>query len=204
MAVQQNILASLSDKGRCAILWPHGVLFRNEEQTMRAKMVEQDWVEAVIGLGPNLFYNSPMEACVVICRARKAQERRGRILFINAVEQVTRERAESFLTREHIDRIASAYHRFVSDAGLASLKSLYEIRSAGHVLSVALHVAHGDQAEGVGEGAERQSKEDLAGVLSAWLDSASAVRLAIGALLAPECESAEQSRDTSKRPALDS
>lgn len=43
---------------------PHGVRFRNEEQAMRAKMVEKDWVEAVIGLGPNLFDNSPMESCI--------------------------------------------------------------------------------------------------------------------------------------------
>jgi type I restriction enzyme M protein len=77
-AFQQHILASLSDKGRCAVLWPHGVLFRNEEQAMRTKMVEQDWVEAVIGLGPNLFYNSPMEACVVVCNRRKPQHARAR------------------------------------------------------------------------------------------------------------------------------
>ncbi|WP_199769671.1 type I restriction-modification system subunit M [Aeromonas sp. ASNIH2] len=54
-AFQQHILASLTPKGRSAALWPHGVLFRNEEQAMRSKMIEQDWVEAVIGLGPNLF-----------------------------------------------------------------------------------------------------------------------------------------------------
>jgi type I restriction enzyme M protein len=71
-AFQQHILTSLTAKGRCAVLWPHGVLFRNEEQAMRAKMVEQDWVEAVIGLGPNLFYNSPMESCIVICNRKKA------------------------------------------------------------------------------------------------------------------------------------
>ncbi|WP_366760612.1 N-6 DNA methylase [uncultured Thiodictyon sp.] len=44
-AFQQHILASLTPKGRCAVLWPHGVLFRNEEQAMRARMIEQDWVD---------------------------------------------------------------------------------------------------------------------------------------------------------------
>jgi len=96
-AFQQHILASLSDKGRCAVLWPHGVLFRNEEQGMRTRMVEQDWVEAVIGLGPNLFYNSPMEACVVVCNRRKPAARMGKVLFIDALHSVTRERALSFL-----------------------------------------------------------------------------------------------------------
>ena len=52
---------------------------------MRRKLIEADVVECVLGLGPNLFYNSPMEACVVICRAAKPKARKGRILFINAL-----------------------------------------------------------------------------------------------------------------------
>ena len=96
----QHILKSLDPKtGRCAILFPHGVLFRKEEAEMRRKLIESDLVECVLGLGPNLFYNSPMEACVVICRTQKPAERRGKILFIDAVDEVARERAQSFLRR---------------------------------------------------------------------------------------------------------
>jgi type I restriction enzyme M protein len=95
--------------GRCAILFPHGVLFRQEEADMRRNLIEADLIECVLGLGPNLFYNSPMEACVVICRTAKPKPRKGRILFINAVNEVTRERAQSFLTDDHIERIVRAY-----------------------------------------------------------------------------------------------
>ena len=76
--------------GRCAILFPHGVLFRNEESDMREKLVRGDYVECVIGLAPNLFYNSPMEACIVICRMNKTTDRRGKVLFINADRKSTR------------------------------------------------------------------------------------------------------------------
>ena len=77
-AFWQHILASLNpETGRCAILFPHGVLFRDEEREMRRKLVEADVIECVLGLGPNLFYNSPMEACVVICRTQKPAERAG-------------------------------------------------------------------------------------------------------------------------------
>jgi len=86
---QQHILTSLTATGRCAVLWPHGVLFRNEERAMRAKMIEHDWVEAVIGLGPNLFYNSPMESCILICNRKKSAARRGKVIFIDAVHEVT-------------------------------------------------------------------------------------------------------------------
>ena len=63
----QHILSSLKPvSGRCAILLPHGVLNRQEEQTMREGLIKRDMLECVIGVGKNLFYNSPMEACIMI------------------------------------------------------------------------------------------------------------------------------------------
>lgn len=145
-AFQQHILASLSAKGRSAVLWPHGVLFRNEEQTMRAKMVEQDWVEAVIGLGPNLFYNSSMESCIVICNRKKHASRKHRVIFIDAVNEVTRERAQSFLTPEHQQRILSAYKAFADVHGFAKIATLNEINANAGNLSIPLYVKRSDAA----------------------------------------------------------
>ena len=139
-AFQQHILASLSDKGRCAILWPHGVLFRNEEQTMRAKMVEMDWVETVIGLGPNLFYNSPMESCVVICNRRKPAARKGKVLFIDALSEVTRERAQSFLTPKQQERILQIFRAFAAEAGFSAVATLAEIAANNANLSIPQYV----------------------------------------------------------------
>lgn len=136
----QHILKSLTKNGRCAILWPHGVLFRNEEQEMRAKMVAQDLVEAVIGLGPNLFYNSPMESCVVVCRRNKTGERKGKVLFIDALNEVTRERAQSFLKPEHQERILAAFKNFQDDAGFAKVATLEEVAANGSNLSIPLYV----------------------------------------------------------------
>jgi type I restriction enzyme M protein len=137
----QHILASLKpNTGRCAILFPHGVLFRDEERTMRAKVVGLDVIECVLGLGPNLFYNSPMEACVVVCRTRKATERRGKILFINAVEEVTRERAQTFLEEGHMKRIVSAYEAFTDIDGFARVVDLDEIRAKDSNLNIVSYV----------------------------------------------------------------
>ncbi|NJA08347.1 SAM-dependent DNA methyltransferase [Methylococcaceae bacterium WWC4] len=139
-AFQQHILASLSNKGRCAILWPHGVLFRNEEQAMRTKMVEQDWVEAVIGLGPNLFYNSPMESCVVVCNRNKPVARKHKVLFIDALNEVTRERAQSFLKPEHQQRILDAFQAFADQPGFAKVVTLAELQAQACNLSIPLYV----------------------------------------------------------------
>ncbi len=139
-AFQQHILTSLTAKGRCAVLWPHGVLFRNEEQAMRAKMVEQDWVEAVIGLGPNLFYNSPMESCILICNRKKAAARQGKVIFIDAVNEVTRERAQSFLKPEHQQRILAAFKAFADEPGFAKVATLAEIGANASNLSIPMYV----------------------------------------------------------------
>ncbi len=128
----QHILKSLDPKtGRCAILFPHGVLFRNEEAEMRRKLVESDLLECVLGLGPNLFYNSPMEACVVICRTQKPADRQGKILFIDAVHEVARERAQSFLKPEHQERILAAYQAFADEPGFATVATIAEVLAEG-------------------------------------------------------------------------
>jgi type I restriction enzyme M protein len=98
--------------------------------------VEADAIECVLGLGPNLFYNSPMEACVVICRATKPKARKGKILFINAVNEVTRERAQSFLTDDHIEPIVQSYEKFQNEPGLARVATLEEIRAKDGNLSI--------------------------------------------------------------------
>lgn len=87
----QHILKSMNPvTGRCAILFPHGVLSRNDELDMRKILVQLDLIDTVIGIGKGLFYNSPMEACIVICRSKKPRNRENRILFINAKNEVTR------------------------------------------------------------------------------------------------------------------
>lgn len=139
-AFQQHILTSLTAKGRCAVLWPHGVLFRNEEQAMRAKMIEQDWVEAVIGLGANLFYNSPMESCIVVCNRKKTAARKGKVVFIDAVNEVARERAQSFLTPAHQNRILAVYKTFADVSGFAKVATLAEISANASNLSIPLYV----------------------------------------------------------------
>jgi len=134
----QHIVCSLKPKtGRCAILFPHGVLFRDAEREMRRKLIASDLVECVIGLGPNLFYNSPMEACVVICRTKKVRARKNKILFINAINHVTRERAQSFLRDDHIHDICEAYHAFHDVPNLSSVRSLDEVRD--HDWDLRLH-----------------------------------------------------------------
>lgn len=144
----QHILKSMDPKtGRCAILFPHGVLFRGEEYEMRKKLVETDLVECVIGIGKNLFFNSPMEACIVICRSKKPLERRGKILFINAKDEVTRKNAESYLEEQHINKIANTYLNFEEVDGFSAIADIKTIQGYNNKLSISRYVNNVSEEE---------------------------------------------------------
>ena len=157
----QHILRSMDPvSGRCAILFPHGVLFRKEEAEMRRKLVEADLVECVLGLGPNLFYNSPMEACVVFCRSRKPPERKGQVLFIDAVGEVTRQRSVSFLRREHQQHILDVYQQWQEVPGFARTAVQETIAGQDYSLSIPLYVKHSNNGND-GEPIEQRSLPEL-------------------------------------------
>ena len=138
----QHIIKSMNKRtGRCAILFPHGVLFRDAELDIRKKMINADVIECVLGLGPKLFYNAPMEACVVICRMKKPDERKGKILFINAIDEVTHEKAQSFLERRHIEKIVDAYRAFHDIDEFAKVVSINEVLANDGNMSIPLYLS---------------------------------------------------------------
>lgn len=137
----QHILKSLKPKtGRCAILFPHGVLFRKEESAMREALIKSDLVECVIGLGPNLFFNASMEACIVICKMQKEPKQRGKILLIGAIDEVTRKNSQSFLEERHIEKIADAYKSFVDIEGFSKVISEEDAKRFQFSLNISLYV----------------------------------------------------------------
>ena len=140
-AFQQHIQQSLDTKnGRSISLWPHGVLFRDKEAGMRQEMLQADVVECVIGIGANLFYNSPMEACLLVTNNNKPSSRRGKVLFINAVNEVKHETSVSRLEPNHIEKIFSSYHDGADVADFSRMVDLEEIENQQFNLSVNRYV----------------------------------------------------------------
>jgi len=168
----QHILRSLDPQtGRCAILFPHGVLFRNEESALREELIRSDLVECVIGLGANLFYNSPMEACIVICRTKKHQERCGQILIINALNEVARKNAQSWLDDAHIKKIAAAYEAYTDVGGFAKVITIADTENNGWSLSIPLYVREAESAYAV-------DVRPVAECVTAWLEAAFETQMA--------------------------
>jgi len=176
-AFQQHIIKSLdTENGRSIVLWPHGVLFRDSEADMRRKMIEQDLVECVIGLGPNLFYNSPMEACLLISNTNKPEERKNKILFINAMKEVKQEKSIANLEETHIQKIFTAYQNYQDIGGFCKVVEIDKVMEKGGSLNLSIYVSNVAEKEQINfadalKGWESSSAElknsmtDLFGVL---------------------------------------
>lgn len=140
-AFQQHIQKSLNtENGRSCVLWPYGVLFRDSEKEMRQKMIEDDLVECVIALGKNLFYNSIMEACLLITNNNKPINRKGKILFIDAREEVKREKTISYLLPNHIDKIFKSYMDFETNENFTYVATIKEVLKNESSLNIPLYV----------------------------------------------------------------
>lgn len=141
-AFQQHIVKSLkSETGRSVSLFPHGVLFRDAESEMRKKMIAEDAEDAVIGLGKNLFYNSSMESCLLVCGKRKPEERKGRIILINAINELKIDRTNAWLEPKHIAKIADAYRNFEDLEGFAKVVSNKDVLANNGNLNLQLYIS---------------------------------------------------------------
>ena len=118
----QHMLAVCKPRGMMATVMPHGVLFRGgAEKEIRKKILQQDLIESVISLPPNLFYGAGIPACILIMRSNitgqtpnpnKPEIRRGRVLFINGDAEYLAGRAQNYLRPEDIEKIADTANDF--------------------------------------------------------------------------------------------
>lgn len=147
MMFLQHMVAVLADGGQIATVMPHGVLFRGgEERTIRAGMIEDDLLEAVIGVAPNLFYGTNIPACILVLRQRvqngserisgKPKERQGKVLFINADREYFEGRAQNFLMPEHIEKIVTTFEAFQEEPGFSAIVDTTTLKANGYSLNI--------------------------------------------------------------------
>jgi len=135
----QHMLSVLRPGGMVATVMPHGVLFRGStEKEIRKGFIQDDLLEAVIGLGSNLFYGTGIPACILVLRAKgaKDEERRGKVLFINADREYREGRAQNYLEPEHIEKIVSAYRRYQDIPGFVAIVPHEELAENDYNLNI--------------------------------------------------------------------
>jgi len=138
----QHMVRSMDPRtGRMAVVLPHGVLFRmGEEGKIRRKILKMDLLEAVIGLGPNLFYGTGLAACVLVFRARKEPGRAGRVLMLDASRLYKRGRNQNTLEPEHAAQILDWYRLYDDVSGVAKVVTLDEIAANDWNLNIPRYV----------------------------------------------------------------
>jgi type I restriction enzyme M protein len=141
MAWVQHMIKSMKDKtGRMAVVLPHGALFRKAEGKIRKALLEMDLLEAVIGLGPNIFYGTQLAACVMIFRAQKPEAHRKKVLFIDASDQVRVGRAQNFLEPEQVERIFTWYRDYKDVENYVKVATMDDLEENDFNLNIPLYV----------------------------------------------------------------
>lgn len=139
--VQHMIKSMAPVTGRMAVVLPHGALFRmNKEGAIRQKLLQMDLLEAVIGLGPNLFYGTGLAACICVFRQRKASDRKKKVLIVDASREFKTGRAQNELLPEHEVRIYGWYHDYKNVEGVAQVVTLDELAANDYNLNIPRYV----------------------------------------------------------------
>jgi type I restriction enzyme M protein len=139
--VQHMIKSMTYPQGRIAVVLPHGALFRKgREGSIRKAILKMDILEAVIGLGPNIFYGAGIAVCVLIFKANKSSDKKEKILFIDASDQIRVGRAQNYLEEIHTDQIYKWYMDFADVENYVRVVTLKEIEVNDGTLNMPLYI----------------------------------------------------------------
>jgi type I restriction enzyme M protein len=141
MAWVQHMIKSMNSTGRMTVVLPHGALFRKgAEGKIREELLKQDLLEAVIGLGSNIFYGTQLAACVMVFKQNKTFDKKGKVLFIDGSDQVKIGRAQNFLEPDHIKQLFGWYLNFKEVENFVKVVTLKDISDNEFNLNIPLYV----------------------------------------------------------------
>ena len=142
MAWVQHMIKSMKPvTGRMAVVLPHGTLFRKAaEGKIRKALLEMDLLEAVIGLGPNVFYGTQLAPCIMVFKQQKSENKKDKVLFIDASDQIRVGRAQNFLEEEHVNQIFDWYQSYEDVENYVKVATMEEIVENDYNLNIPLYV----------------------------------------------------------------
>jgi len=139
--VQHMVSSMAFGAGRMAVVLPQGALFRGGvEGKIRKYLLEEDFIETVIGFAPNLFYGTGLAACVLILKKRKAPARKKKVLIVDASAMFRKGRAQNFLEPEHAFEILGWVNDFEDVKDKARVVGLDEIEAEDWTLNISRYV----------------------------------------------------------------
>lgn len=141
MAWVQHMIKSMNATGHMTVVLPHGALFRKgAEGKIREALLKDDLLEAVIGLGSNIFYGTQLAACIMVFKRKKDVKKAGKVLFIDASDQIRTGRAQNFLKEEHVNQIFDWYKQYQDVENYVKVATLDDIVENDFNLNIPLYV----------------------------------------------------------------
>lgn len=137
LAFVQHMIASLNADGMMGVVMPHGVLFRGaSEKEIRKGILNDDLLEAVIGLPAALFYGTGIPACLLIINKNKPTERKGKVLFINGELEFEEGKNQNKLRQQDIDKIVSTFNDYTEIKRYSKVVTLEDIAQNDYNLNI--------------------------------------------------------------------
>ena len=137
LAFVQHMISSLNANGRMGVVVPHGVLFRaSSEREIRKGILEDDLLEAVVGLPAGLFYGTGIPAALLIINKKKSSERKNKVLFINGELEYEEGKNQNRLRDQDIEKIVSIFDRYSDEKRYSKIVSMEEIRENDYNLNI--------------------------------------------------------------------
>ncbi|WP_437587338.1 type I restriction-modification system subunit M [Sorangium sp. So ce1000] len=150
LAFVQHMIATTNEEGKVGVVMPHGVLFRGAaEGEIRKGMLQEDLVEAVVGLPTNLFYGTGIPAAVLVLNRTKAAARKKKVLFIEASREFKEGSAQNYLREEDVKKISATFKAFKDIDKYARVVGLEEIEKNDFNLNISRYVETTEAAERV-------------------------------------------------------
>lgn len=150
LAFVEHMIASLNSKGRMGTVVPHGVLFRGgAEGKIRKGLLDKntDLIEAVIGLPQNIFYGTGIPAALLIINKDKAENRKGKILFIDASSGFVKDGNKNKLRDQDIEKIIETFDNFEAVEKYAEVVPLKTIEENDCNLNISRYVDTSEEEE---------------------------------------------------------
>lgn len=166
MAWVQHMIKSMNNTGRMTVVLPHGALFRKgAEGRIREELLKQDLLEAVIGLGSNIFYGTQLAACVLVFKQKKEAYKKDKVLFIDGSDQVRVGRAQNYLEPEHVQQLFDWYNAYEDVENYVKVATKADLKENDYNLNIPLYV------EKIIEDNLPSVEEALSDLKTAWNES---------------------------------
>jgi type I restriction enzyme M protein len=148
LAFVQHMISTLNHEGKAGVVMPHGVLFRGAaEGTIRKGILEEDLLEAVIGLPSNLFYGTGIPACILIFNRKKEANKKGKVFFLNGANDYQEAKNQNFLRDDDIKKIVETYDKWEDVEKYCRVVGIEEIRQNEYNLNIARYVDSNEEEE---------------------------------------------------------